>query len=553
MLDARLTVTQRRTTLRLRELLLAAGLSLYAVLCLAPAAAGMYGVAVMAAFVPLAAVALLRWPALGFWTLFAGAILIEHGITVLDQPGGVGRFWKSLDSFTPLPVPLTPALMLAFAAAGCLVLRALWGGRWPRLHWGPLLLPLAALSLAVMYGLVRGLTFYHPALPQPFDLRAAFSEMNAFPFLPLMYLLGHNALRSRRDLRRLIWVLAIALGIKALEMDFQAVRRGSAVLALNELAGHESSLMLNGFVVLGVAVWLLRGSSRLQKMAIALMPFVALALVLNKRRTGFIVLALALVFGALLLLTERGLRRRVLPVVVLTALVSACYVAVFWDSRAPVAQPVQAVRSVVEPTSREDFLSNQFRSQEKTNIERTIQYAPVTGIGFGRQYESWVRQHSLDATGATYWRFIPHNQIYWLWIKMGPAGFVAFWYVMGSALILASLTYRRLHDPDLKALALVIAGMVAMQMVFSYGDGMLNVGRNMAFLGGLFGALASLWRLANSDAETEPAAAAHRHHPGRDGGSVQHGRRAAAHGQRGHHPGQQRAGDGSAADTLVTP
>ena len=94
-----------------------------------------------------------------------------------------------------------------------------------------------------------------------------------------------------------------------------------------------------------------------------------------------------------------------------------------------------------------------------------------------------MAQPPLDATGFTYWRYIAHNAIYWVWMKMGLVGFMLFWNLIGSAVILGIVTFRQLRDSYLKALALIVAGVVLMQVIFSYGDLGLTYSRSMVFLG----------------------------------------------------------------------
>jgi hypothetical protein len=103
-----------------------------------------------------------------------------------------------------------------------------------------------------------------------------------------------------------------------------------------------------------------------------------------------------------------------------------------------------------------------------------------------------VAQPPLDATGFTYWRYMAHNAIYWVWMKMGLIGFILFWNLIGSATVLGLVTFRRLGDGYLKALALAAAGVVIMQVIFSYGDLGLTYSRSMIFLGCMLGLLARL-------------------------------------------------------------
>jgi hypothetical protein len=226
---------------------------------------------------------------------------------------------------------------------------------------------------------------------------------------------------------------------------------------------------------------------------LALLPPLVFTLLVTRRRLGFVVLAVALALVALQMLrTRRGLFLRLLPVA-LVAL--GVYVVIFWNGTGVLSEPIRAFRSLIAPATQRDIFSNTWRELENQNIAYNIGTAPVTGLGFGRPYSLVVAQPSLDATGFTYWRYIAHNAIYWVWMKMGLVGFVLFWNLMGSAVVVGLVTFRRLRDRYLQALALVVSGVVLMQVIFSYGDLGLTYSRSMIFLGCMLGMLAVLARL----------------------------------------------------------
>ena len=488
------SVDQFRAAERDRLLALAAAAGVLALLCALLLLAGLAVLAVALTGAIAGALLLWRWPAAGFFTVFGAAILLERSETVLGQPRTITSFWKSFDSFSPLPLPLTPAVIIAGGALGLLLLRCLWERRWPLL--GRLGLACLVLTAALVYGLARGVVFYHPLLSSRFDLRAAISELNALPLLVMMYLLAVNLVRTRRQAGAVLWLLVGLLGLKALELSLSTLRLGATTFSYNEIAGHEVSLFISTLVLIAVGLWVCR-APRAQRLAVAaLLPLVLIGLVANQRRTGYVALAAALVLCAVPLARAYGLPRRMLLAGVAAAVLLLGYGALAWNSTSPLAEPALALRSVVAPTTERDTLSNLWRRFENTNIETTIQREPLWGIGVGREYVFWIEPPPLDSTGATYWRFITHNAIYWLWMKFGVIGFTAFWYLLGSAIVLGLVVFRRLADPTLRTLTLAIIGVVVMEAVFNYGDGILNMGRNMAYLGALLGVLASLHRLS---------------------------------------------------------
>jgi hypothetical protein len=230
---------------------------------------------------------------------------------------------------------------------------------------------------------------------------------------------------------------------------------------------------------------------------LAVLPLVVFTLFVTNRRLGFVVLAVGLALVSLLLLrTRRDLFLRLAPLVLVGL---GLYVVVFWNGTGILSEPIRAFRSLVVPTTARDLSSNAWRALENLNIDYNIRGAPITGLGFGRPYSFIVAQPSLEATGFTYWNYIAHNAIYWVWMKMGMVGFVLFWNLVGSAVVFGLITFRQLRDGYLKSLALMVAGVVLMQVIFSYGDLGLTYTRSMVFLGCMLGMLARLPALGSTE------------------------------------------------------
>jgi hypothetical protein len=94
-------------------------------------------------------------------------------------------------------------------------------------------------------------------------------------------------------------------------------------------------------------------------------------------------------------------------------------------------------------------------------------------------------------------------------MKMGVVGFILFWNLLGSAAVLGLIIFRQQKDGYIKAVALAAAGVVLMQVIFSYGDLGLTYSRSMIFLGCMLGLLARLPHLgiAETVEEKDPAPA----------------------------------------------
>ncbi len=436
---------------------------------------------------------LARWPVAGLYTLTGSALLIDQ-YRVIDLEGYMGArlpsgylpFWQTFGGVTMADAIVVISLAL-------LVVQRLHRGAAP-LVAGPLLAPVGLFSVAVLFGVWRGITLVDLVSPAPFSARAAVAEARALLYLPLLYLLAVTVLDTRARVHGLLWVMIAATGLKALQTLWVVSRLGAGVFDINEVATHEDSIYIGALVVLALVAAVYRLPVTMRHALLALLPVVAVALVANHRRISFIALGAALAVAGLMLLADRGLRRSVVLAVAVVGLALTVYAATFWHTspaKNPAAWPVYAVRSVTDPRTERDVNSNLFRVMENVNLARTVDRAPWLGSGFGRQYLRWIEQPLLDAS-FTYWRYISHNSIYWVWVKLGAVGFVLFWYAIGGALALGASTFRRLHHPELKAVALVACAFIVMQMLYSYADLGLTSARNMVLLGSWMGVIAAL-------------------------------------------------------------
>jgi hypothetical protein len=455
----------------------------------------------------LGAVAIVRNPRTGLYLLLFCAIALEQwGILGLEPLTARLPFYQTLAGADVLPIPVSPLEMILLLTLAAMLWRSSSAARATGVEtrfvrgalFAPLLLFLLFVVASIGWGLVGS------GSTGPFDLRAAWEETRAFFYLGITYVLACNLLRTRSQLHTFTWVFIAAIGLKSIQGIVRYIEVRANGVQVEAITGHEDVVFFAAFVLLLAALILfgghLEGVARrqMQVMLVVLPPLVFTLLVTN-RRLGFVVLAVGLgLAGLLLLRTRRDLFMRLAPLVLVGAFV---YTALFWNGTGVLSQPIRAVRSIVAPATERDRSSNAWREMENLNIDYNIRSAPVTGLGFGRPYALIVTQPPLDATGFIYWRYIAHNAIYWVWMKMGVMGFVLFWNLIGSAAVFGLITFRQLRDGTLRAFALLGAGVVMMQVIFSYGDLGLTYARSMVFLGCMLGMLVRLPALA---AETQP-------------------------------------------------
>ena len=485
--STRLSIQRQHAAARTQQGLLLAGSLVVASLGVALLSLGRYDF-VLALVIGLAGVlVLVRRPQLGFYTVFGAALLIDH--TPVNLLSKWIPFWQTVHG---LPV----AAVLMLTGFGFFLFQRGHRGHWPLLRLGRLFVPCGVFLGVLAYGLWRGLSYQDLQEAGRFQPFIAFIEVGALLYFPVTYLVAHNFVTSPQQVRTLVWITITCLGLAALQTTW-TVASGTGGFARGwDVASHESSLFWNMLVLLAVGLWACRGPRRPWRVLWSCLPFVAFALVANQRRTGFVALVFGLLVCGALLLADRQLCRRVLPVAAAVSLLLTGYTALFWNADGALAAPITFLRSTYAPEVADSRMqrSNLWREQEKVNIERTIQRSPVLGIGFGQRYVVWVRQWDISG-GMFYWQYVTHNAVYWLWMKLGVVGFASFWYLIGSTIVLGCRVFRLQRDPLLQAATLMAVGLLAMQVVFAYGYIVLGSGCNGVYVGTWLGLWARLYRV----------------------------------------------------------
>lgn len=458
--------------------LLALGISAMIPLALFVAIAGLLGFAI-----------LWHWPVLAVYILVFGALVVDQWpVPGIDPITDELHFYQTLSSSSSLPLPITPVEMILGVALLAVLLPAL-GRRGTGFYRGSLFVPVIVFLLAVLAALIFGAA--RGAGTGPFLVSAAWAEARSFIYLVIAYVLAANLITNRRRLNTLLWVIILAIGLKGLQgiSHFLAERRLG--VDLDAITGHEDVIFFGTFFLL-LAAMILFGGDRRQRVAMLclLMPVVFTELATSRRIAFFILPFGLLIVGVALFQSNRRLFFKIAPIV---AIIAVAYMGIFWNhTDTLLGEPARAFRSQVGTTSLRDERSDVWRELERKNITENIRSAPLTGLGFGRPYTFYVPQPSLLSSGFIYWTYITHNAIYWVWMKMGVVGFIAFWFLLGSAIIQGLTNFRQLSDGTTRVLAITIAGLVVMQIIFSYGELGLTYARPMIFLGCMLGVLARL-------------------------------------------------------------
>jgi hypothetical protein len=423
-------------------------------------------------------------PTIGVYVLFGGALLFEQfavaGLTPITQ---YARFFQNLSAYTPIPLRFSLADLLVLLTFASLLAQRVRVEHQPlrmgAFGWA-VLAYVAVFVLGTAFGVVRGGSW---------NADVALNEMRA-PFqLCFAYFLAANLIRDRRQLRVFMWLFVLIVGIKALQGIVNYLEARGLSYWIEAVTNHEDVVFFGVAIALMVSALVLGLRTRIVYVLLLLQPVILAAELLANRRVGLIALGVTLV--AMTLLTVVTQPRRAAVLVTLGCLGLAAYATIFWESTGPVAEPIRALRSVLDASASSlvDQRSNAWREIENQNIAYTVRQLPLTGVGVGQRY---LFEREPSQVDFIYWRYITHNALLWLWLKAGPLGAFALWFLVARTLLVGAALYRRLREPELRWVVVLPVALVTSQIVFSSVDLGLTYSRTMIVLGTSLGLAAFL-------------------------------------------------------------
>ena len=431
-------------------------------------------------------------PAFGLAGVLGLTLLFEqYDFAVVHPITRAVPFFENASKFTGIKgLELNPLEMLLVVLAAVVLARITSKHR--QLRGNPLAAPVVAfmiaLALWLLYGLVSG-----------GGLTVALWELRGFAYFGLLVLLVPQIIDSERDIKGLLWVAIIVIFVKACQGLWNAfVALGGDLSGVRSITGHEDALFIACMGVFLIALLAYRAALAQRVVLVLASPFMAATFVLTDRRAAFVAFALGLVVLSAFLAVDKDKRMLVVKFGVPVAVVFALVVVAGWNSDGILGVPAQTIKSITAPQSKEDADSSYYRRAEEVNLVHAVESSPIIGLGFGRPFQQ-AGQGGIVDIGFTLENVIPHNEIVWVWAKMGTVGFALFWAMFGGIIAWGGLTFRLAETPYAKAVALLVTCAVMMQLIVSYVDLQLTYARNMVFLGVLVGALA--WLAGNTEGE----------------------------------------------------
>lgn len=414
--------------------------------------------------VPLVALPVVVWkrPQVGLYIMMGATVCIEqYTYTVGYRPGAATDKIPFFRSIKP-GEGVTPAEGLLFLLVLIWFLDSVRARR--------RLLPRTGLSYSVMTVLLMTALYAVIGLSRHGVFKIVMWEIRPFFYLGLTYLIASTLLARGNSLRILMWIMVLGSGFKALyglwlwHYARHMVPRPDAILA------HEESFFfaLVIFLTLGMWLWGLRGP--LRTVATVLLPFVTLADVANTRRTAFGILGAGVIVfyavGYASLPNRRRLLRRLVPLVIAVA---ALYFPAFWNKSGTVASAAEAIHSIVKPNAR-DLSSDTYRIQENKNLALNIKRSDNLGMGFGIPIDYAIPIVNISSIDSMI-KYVPHDNVLWVWMREGFAGEVAYWMMLAAAVFKAGqLTRRSDLDREGAAFAAMVIGGIVGYIVMGYED-----------------------------------------------------------------------------------
>lgn len=344
--------------------------------------------------------------------------------------------------------------------------------------WGAFLFFFGCLALAFLNGMRTG-----------GDFLVGLWEVRALFYLCLMYLIVPQILDSKKQITLLFWVIIVGVTIKALQGVIRFIDLGFTTGGFAVMTNHEDPVfMVTLFVLLiGFLLYKTGNKQKLWLLVTLLVLFVGFYVAQRRATYGSLIISITALVVILPSLKRIQFLKYLFPVLAFLFV----YGFIFWNVvDSSVGRPVQMVKSAfVEPdmeTNFADYSSNLYRDNENYNLAQTVVNNPIMGTGFGKRYDQPIPLVDIRFPLAEY---IPHNQIYWVLVKMGPVGFFAFWFFFFCFVARATQVFSRLDDPFLKVITLVIVIAVMNQMAVSFYDLQLTYYRSMIYLGCLMGLL----------------------------------------------------------------
>ena len=273
------------------------------------------------------------------------------------------------------------------------------------------------------------------------------------------------------------------------------------------IVGHEEALFFSLFILLTACLWIFRVPGPLRTTATALLPLVLMADLVNSRRAAWLILGGELIALSIVTMVALPARRRFMGKVL--AVVS-------WSrpstsrptgtTRGALAGPARAVKSAVAPEHARRVVGPLPHPGER-EPRLNIREGGAIGRGFGVPIDYGPGSITDISSIDPMIRFVPHNGVLYILMRMGLFGGIAFWSLLGAG-ILTGCRLVRSRNPEVAVFGTVLACALVGYALEGYNDQGFFMYRIAFVVGTLLGLGEAARRIDARGLVTQPATAA---------------------------------------------
>ncbi len=419
------------------------------------------------------------FPRVFVYLLMSAMLIIEPGAIDYTSPLATALWDLPPAVAHVITITVSPMELALVAAAASLWIRGRSGAAQADLPRLVYFVPVV-MAMGFAYG-TRGGGDYH----------LGYNEARGLIFaIPVFFIALRMADEPLSRVLKVLFAASTVLAIITISRWWFYTRGGESPVPIEFAFAHENAIFF-GIAVLISGLQMTKATSNGARILFLLhMVLILVATVVTGRRAGTLVLLVGGASVAWMMFPKRPVA--VLMVSIPLLMAGAVYLAAYWNHEyGAAAQPARAIRSQISPSAR-DASSDEYRVIERYDVEETLKLNRLFGVGFGKPFAQFQPLPDLK----DFWPlqdYTPHQNILWLWLKMGVPGIaviLGLWLVGLKRCIQVARSTPR--NAPLPTAAITLAAILLMYFSYASIDQALTGTRGIAPLAA---ALALCFRL----------------------------------------------------------
>lgn len=315
------------------------------------------------------------------------------------------------------------------------------------------------------------------------SVNTMFIQLRFLHCLPLWVFIGFMIWRDREFTRKALKGITVAMVLKSFQALFVYSTNYTQFSQYEEyLVDHYFSAFAVITLVCLVYYFFVQKTYLGRATILASMGAVALAFILNDRRTSYVAAAFAV--GILPTLVPLRLVKKYFPHGTALGLAVGLFTAITWNMPEPIGFIGGLYRSFGSETGVEE---PSYRDLENANLLNAVTQSPLSGIGYGKEFDEVFPMPDISYVYERY-RMIPHNLFLASWGFGGPATIGALSLLFATMIACAGSLLKKAREPHLFLLGVVSLFFFLQYLVYTFGDLGFQIQRNQMLGGLLLGA-----------------------------------------------------------------